>query len=656
MLQLTAPTFSPRSVHRNHYKLRRSSLAHPTTIVFTACVMSRHRHVPHWTGGEDHDLAASDLVKSLRQNPSRNHAITDRMPLLPHIWGPPIETASSLGINDWHLVGSLESPESPAISMDYRDRTYKGESTGDIRGFPRNHVEFDQNGHHGLQELDETDVTRTRAYQMGYDVEARYSQAQLQRYQQQRQYTNRLLETESSYRRLPSPSHESEFYPPDMRDHEPLDNLTMDLSRRIPRNFPGVTSPSGSLDLLHSMRTPQARAVPTRHYTNPDEVPLEPGILEMYPDNLTSSLFMEGPMSRRREFVQSSPFVRHRGDESVIRRQPRATQDMMMTNRRLSYDSEVSYDRQSSETHATYDNLTPSSSHRASLVNYRHESLENTRHTIPQQVSGVVDRGQVLKRPRQEESLLLTSSLANYVPSRSTVSDDVQPKRRCGRKSMNYSSEQKRERNRAAVKKCRQRQALKWDYLHQKAEALAAENQTLSQMLVKNTRLPESQRTSVTRGIQMDILLKIKEIFTQSLPKDFVLDVDSIWDLNSVLAVSMPSRCYFGLESIKDFWRTSLRMRNKGKIRSFWAWLFRLSPGERFTEFDIQPFSPSSNLYYISWTTKSTPPLTGSIVIMFGAGHRVTLHIECFGWLIWRYLLTNEPFPEFSTEKGCIED
>ncbi|RLN94369.1 hypothetical protein BBJ28_00010488 [Nothophytophthora sp. Chile5] len=221
-----------------------------------------------------------------------------------------------------------------------------------------------------------------------------------------------------------------------------------------------------------------------------------------------------------------------------------------------------------------------------------------------------------------------------------------EPKRRCGRKSMNYSSEQKRERNRAAVKKCRQRQALKFEYLQHKAEALAAENQALSEMLVKNTELAAGERLSLTRGIQMDILLKIKEIFTQSLPKDFVLDADAIWDLNSVLAVSMPSRCYYGIESIKDFWRTSLRMRNKGKIRSFWAWLFRLPPGDRFAEFEIQPFSPSSNLYFITWTTKSTPPLAGSMVIMFGNGHRVTLHVECFGWLIWRYLLSNEPFPE----------
>lgn len=211
---------------------------------------------------------------------------------------------------------------------------------------------------------------------------------------------------------------------------------------------------------------------------------------------------------------------------------------------------------------------------------------------------------------------------------------------------MNYTSEEKRERNRAAVKKCRQRQALKLEYLQHKAEVLQTENQALSDMLVKNVELDDAKRLSLTRGIQMDILLKIKEIFTQSLPKDFVLDADSIWDLNSVLAVSMPSRCYYGIESIKDFWRTSLRMRNKGKIRSFWAWLFRLPPGDRFSEFVIEPFSPTSSLYFISWTTKSDPPLAGSMVIMFGHGHRVTLHVECFGWLIWRYLLTNEPFPE----------
>ncbi|TMW57576.1 hypothetical protein Poli38472_003501 [Pythium oligandrum] len=241
-----------------------------------------------------------------------------------------------------------------------------------------------------------------------------------------------------------------------------------------------------------------------------------------------------------------------------------------------------------------------------------------------------------------------TPSTVASTPSNGSNSGELtaEPKRRCGRKSMNYSSEQKRERNRAAVKKCRQRQALKYDYLKRKAQVLASENRALSEMLVKNVELDDEKRNSLTCGIQMDILLKIKEIFTQSLPKDFVLDADSIWDLNSVLAVSMPSRCYYGIESIKDFWRTSLRMRNKGKIRSFWAWLFRLPPGDRFSEFTIEPFSPTSNLYFINWTTKSSPPLSGSIVIMFGHGHRVTLHVEVFGWLIWRYLLTNTPFPE----------
>ncbi|KAI9905169.1 hypothetical protein PsorP6_013507 [Peronosclerospora sorghi] len=224
--------------------------------------------------------------------------------------------------------------------------------------------------------------------------------------------------------------------------------------------------------------------------------------------------------------------------------------------------------------------------------------------------------------------------------------EETRPKRRCGRKSMNYSSEQKRERNRAAVKKCRQRQALKMEYLQQKAASLRTENHALSEMLVQNMAIAEAQRASLTRGIQMDILLKMKEIFTQSLPKDFVLDADAIWDCNSVLAVSMPSRCYYGIESIKDFWRTSLRMRNKGKIRSFWAWLFRLPPGDRFAAFEIQPFASTSNLYFVSWTTKSTPPFVGSMVMMFGNGYRVTLHVECFGWLIWRYLLTNHPFPE----------
>ncbi|GMF28332.1 unnamed protein product [Phytophthora fragariaefolia] len=365
--------------------------------------------------------------------------------------------------------------------------------------------------------------------------------------------------------------------------------------------------------------------------------------------------------------------------------------DVMMAGRRPFHDPELPRDRRGPESRAVYEELVPtptgsSVSQNNNYVNLSPRGRGNGSNVVANmppsssaqlgrpRLSLPVERLQKAKRPRSDATppsdagasptpersgalMKLTEAKAKNSPVDSAVAspsvgndDDSQPKRRCGRKSMNYSSEQKRERNRAAVKKCRQRQALKLEYLQHKAESLAAENQALSEMLVKNTELDEEQRSSLTRGIQMDILLKIKEIFTQSLPKDFVLDADSIWDLNSVLAVSMPSRCYYGIESIKDFWRTSLRMRNKGKIRSFWAWLFRLPPGDRFSEFDIQPFSPTSNLYFISWTTKSTPPLAGSMVIMFGNGHRVTLHVECFGWMIWRYLLTNEPFPEPSMD------
>ncbi|KAF1779309.1 hypothetical protein GQ600_3081 [Phytophthora cactorum] len=160
----------------------------------------------------------------------------------------------------------------------------------------------------------------------------------------------------------------------------------------------------------------------------------------------------------------------------------------------------------------------------------------------------------------------------------------------------------------------------------------------------------EEQRSSLTRGIQMDILLKIKEIFTQSLPKDFVLDADSIWDLNSVLAVSMPSRCYYGIESIKDFWRTSLRMRNKGKIRSFFG------PGCSACRQVTASRSSTSSLSHrrpICTSSRGQPSRRRRLLDPWSScrnGHRVTLHVECFGWLIWRYLLTNEPFPEATTD------
>eukprot|EP00644_Phytophthora_capsici_P007703 jgi/Phyca11/511028/fgenesh2_kg.PHYCAscaffold_72_\ len=369
-------------------------------------------------------------------------------------------------------------------------------------------------------------------------------------------------------------------------------------------------------------------------------------MLDMYPDEMDTST---ASGNRRREYGQPPPMARQRIHQQIPRRLHE--DEMLVATRRPFNDPDLPRDRRGGESRAVYEELVPTPTNTGLSQNSDNRNMPSSggadgadvlaeHSSSRQRMSHPVDHQQKTKRARPDEA-----SPADSAPIRAkgkagrktaavaTSSDEKEaeelPKRRCGRKSMNYSSEQKRERNRAAVKKCRQRQALKLEYLQHKAESLAAENQALSEMLVKNAELDEEQRT---------------------LPKDFVLDADSIWDLNSVLAVSMPSRCYYGIESIKDFWRTSLRMRNKGKIRSFWAWLFRLPPGDRFSEFEIQPFSATSNLYFISWTTKSTPPLSGSMVIMFGNGHRVTLHVECFGWLIWRYLLTNEPFPEPALE------
>ncbi|OWY95597.1 hypothetical protein PHMEG_00034356 [Phytophthora megakarya] len=536
-------------------------------------------------------LSASDLVKTLqpvsrRASPSRRDVSREA----PRRWPPAVEAPF-----DW----PFEAPQ---------------ESRKSARAFAPEQLDLEADV---LQE----DYRARNFYDDFYD-EPRHSQAQLQRYQQQHE-----REGNDQYRRH------------DAYARETLEDSPFDPPRRIPRTRPRVA---------HSRRFSPSPGLGPRV----DELPLESAMLGVYPDEDAAA---------RREYAQQA------------RRQARQIP-------RRFHDPELPRDRRGGESRAVYDELvpTPSSAAISQPNHYRNLSpagagasdvmadLSSSR----QRLSQLITRPHKAKRTRSDDPttaavLALNEYSLEDKPSKgatkksalmptSTSLDgkegDSLPKRRCGRKSMNYSSEQKRERNRAAVKKCRQRQALKLEYLQHKAESLAAENQALSEMLMKNTELDEEQRTSLTRGIQMDILLKIKEIFTQSLPKDFVLDADSIWDLNSVLAVSMPSRCYYGIESIKDFWRTSLRMRNKGKIRSFWAWLFRLPPGDRFSEFEIQPFSPTSNLYFISWTTKSQPPLAGSMVIMFGNGHRVTLHVECFGWLIWRYLLTNEPFPEPSME------
>jgi hypothetical protein len=606
-----------------------------------------------------------------------------------------METPTPLGFTDWPFDGSEEQDG----RMEYR----APRSTKPMRVAPRAPFNADQMDMepHVLQDADDYEAARARAFQMGYDVEPRHSQAQLQRYHQQRQY-QRAMQREfgaDSFRRATShPEHE--LYARGRA--EPLDDLSFDPPHRIPRSAPppaaassplaAASSPLASFGLRpNGLMHARARRFIPSFGPRVDELPLEPAMLDMYPSDEADVPPTTAPL-RRREYSQQAP---PRRLHQQMQRRPQSAErlegGMMMSARRSFHDPDLPRDRRGGESRAVYEELVPTPAGRvhseqnndfAHLTPARRDDELVTAANMPpsnnrQRSSQQAPRPEKAKRPRLDDPEATAAAPVAAVeepaaPSPPKVSKakaaaakkpaakassaggtpteakdgETQPKRRCGRKSMNYSSEQKRERNRAAVKKCRQRQALKLEYLQHKAESLAAENQALSEMLVKNTELDEEQRTSLTRGIQMDILLKIKEIFTQSLPKDFVLDADSIWDLNSVLAVSMPSRCYYGIESIKDFWRTSLRMRNKGKIRSFWAWLFRLPPGDRFSEFDIQPFSPTSNLYFISWTTKSTPPLAGSMVIMFGNGHRVTLHVECFGWLIWRYLLTNEPFPE----------
>ncbi|KAI9994139.1 hypothetical protein PInf_016704 [Phytophthora infestans] len=642
------------------------------------------RHVPRWDTDADDDegdafLSATDLVKSLqpvprRPNPNRGRPMADREPpaSASRHWAPPSESQQPLRFNDWPLDGSSghhEDPRAAASSMDYRSRPPKGGATPirGPRGYGGDQLDFDPGV---LQDTDEYETNRARAFQMGYDVEPRHSQAQLQRYHQQRQQREFGPESSSQLYRRPSAHPEHELYAREMRGREPMNDMQFESQGHAPR-----ATPSRDNGL---MRDTHARAMQSRRYTGAhspgfgprmDDMALEPAMLEMYSEEMETAPHTAAQMARRRESAQPQQHPTRQRMPQQMPRRPHAGErpnDEVMASRRPFHDPDMPRDRRGGDSRALYEELAPAPTSSAVAKSSHYGNLGatgtgNSDAIARQRLSQPTGRLQLTKRSRSDDSPSASTEVLGPVDAAkktgtaaSTSSDGKEeenlPKRRCGRKSMNYSSEQKRERNRAAVKKCRQRQALKLEYLQHKAESLAAENQALSEMLVKNAALDEEQRTSLTRGIQMDILLKIKEIFTQSLPKDFVLDADSIWDLNSVLAVSMPSRCYYGIESIKDFWRTSLRMRNKGKIRSLWAWLFRLPPGDRFSEFDIQPFSPTSNLYFISWTTKSTPPLAGSMVIMFGNGHRVTLHVECFGWLIWRYLLTNEPFPEPTTD------
>ncbi|CAI5711289.1 unnamed protein product [Hyaloperonospora brassicae] len=542
-----------------------------------------------------------------------------------------------------------------------------------------------------------------RAFAVDYELEPQHSQTELQRYYASRQ-SLRAMNGVATRERDRRPAGHHELYAREMRGREePLDDVRFgDHATRLaglPRSLPspasltfGLLSSEATRDVhsrrYHVVSPPTAQNAFRYGQPQSADVLLEPATVEMYPADTSSA---RAPL--RHEFTQEAEFSRQRTHQSVLRRPPPSygehptrSNDMVMADRRSSLGLDLSRVRRDPESRPVYKDLALASPSMALNDDYRQFLPSSSASAMAglssgrlRQHSHVIARLQTTKRPRRPhdpflyarpEDLALApqgptattacaltpvaagmASISSFYRKKDGVEEETAlPKRRCGRKSMNYSSEQKRERNRAAVKKCRQRQALKLEYLRHKAESLTAENHTLSEMLIQDAALDDDQRTSLMRGIQMDILLKIKEVFTQSLPKDFVLDADSIWDLNSVLTVSMPSRCYYGVESIKDFWRTSLRMRNKGKIRSFWAWLFRLPPGDRFSAFEIQPFSPTSNLYFISWTTKSSPSLAGSMIIMFGDGHRVSLHVECFGWLIWRYLLTNEPFPDISLD------
>ncbi|KAG7397526.1 hypothetical protein PHYBOEH_000529 [Phytophthora boehmeriae] len=643
-------------------------------------------------------LSASDLAKTLQPVP-RSQPPRRQLTGRENVRRPWPVMDMPLGFNDWPFDPLGDNPR-PAEA--YRSRNPKAPMRGAAAHLS---AAFEADFEVLAADTEEAvDAARARAFQMAGEMQPRHSQAQLQRYQQQRQYQQRALQREFNgssqiYRRqteFESRHDHGDPYDRDASGRE-MESLAFDPPRRIPRTAPSPAASVSSqlapfpLRLNGPTKDSYGRMPAGYRYNSPSpsthspsfgpgipDVPLEPSVLEMYQAEVDTAPTVAGVAARRREYGARPP-PRQRFQQQDARKSEFMDDDVLNDRRGLQTD--LARERRGSEGRLVYQELVPPpaiehaggkrSAGRA--INddlLLSGSAPPSRHLTPENA-----QQQNAKRPRPKDPAAgTTPSPTRSIPATagtdlkgsdatkpsdtttnagaaSTLYDDApEPKRRCGRKSMNYSSEQKRERNRAAVKKCRQRQALKLEYLQHKAETLTAENLALSEMLVKNTELDVEQRTSLTRGIQMDILLKIKEIFTQSLPKDFVLDADSIWDLNSVLAVSMPSRCYYGIDSIKDFWRTSLRMRNKGKIRSFWAWLFRLPPGDRFSEFDIQPFSPKSNLYFISWTTKSTPPLAGSMVIMFGNGHRVTLHVECFGWLIWRYLLSNEPFPEPSVD------
>uniref|UniRef100_M4BSG2 BZIP domain-containing protein n=1 Tax=Hyaloperonospora arabidopsidis (strain Emoy2) TaxID=559515 RepID=M4BSG2_HYAAE len=580
-------------------------------------------------------------------------------------------------------VGPYDSrPSSSSLLMDYR----KGGGTS------HGYRATDQVNFQAVQDSPAGDYDRaSRAFQMDYDLEPQHSQTELQRYLESRQSRRAM---DGVPRRTAG---HQELYAREMRGREepPDDVQLFDHPTRLaslPRSLPSASLlPFGPLS-SDTTREVQSRrynvmSPPTAHSfrfggLRSDEMPLEPATVDLYPFEGSGA---GAPVPRRHEFTQEPDISRQRAHHPILRGPHYGeypdNNETVLADRRPALGPELSRVRLDTESRPMYKDMAVASSSSTGIS--QHDDYRNllpsggARSTAAlsseplRQHSRVIARPQTGKRPRPHDPFMYARAedltMARQRPRATMAStiipaavsdiasfyrkdEETQPKRRCGRKSMNYSSEQKRERNRAAVKKCRQRQALKLEYLRHKAESLTAENHNLSEMLLKDAELDEGQRASLMRGIQMDILLKIKEIFTQSLPKDFVLDADSIWDLNSVLTVSMPSRCYYGVESIKDFWRTSLRMRNKGKIRSFWAWLFRLPPGDRFLKFEIQPFSPTSNLYFISWTTKSSPSLAGSMIIMFGDGHRVTLHVECFGWLIWRYLLTNKPFPDISLD------
>ncbi|RLN98174.1 hypothetical protein BBJ28_00020028, partial [Nothophytophthora sp. Chile5] len=381
-------------------------------------------------------------------------------------WLPLDATQANLGFSEWPFDAEDEGGRPPpTLNAHLGGRHPKAlrsrGSAGRMREEPFEPEPMDPN--------DDYEAARVRAYQVMYEQQRQaqlHSQtARMQRYQYQR-------------------AMQREFAPPPQQQQQQFRGRGVhpfDPPRRIPRTMASPASaaaatstPSPSALASFALR-PNGMRRDGMYASSASSMTLDPSPMDMYAPEMDSL-----PPSSRRPRVQQQVQGRrvarggHEEDAHVDARRaelaPSRPRKQHGNDQNQDDDARASFSAQMPPSLQEDAGGHPAAARRAEDASDDMDDLplsssvpSSRRRPAPSPARPSQAKG---KRPRTKTSAAAEPKAGKAKagggkkPAKAAetgAEEQPEPKRRCGRKSMNYSSEQKRERNRAAVKKCRQR-------------------------------------------------------------------------------------------------------------------------------------------------------------------------------------------------------